>query len=95
MFANPVFITPGRYSYLVYTKTVDSVFRALSMSDYPALFTDSPPVPTSERRQTRVSCKMPSRFTAVTNKEISRLIKQAVSEIHEKSDEARGGSFHR
>ena len=29
MFANPVFITPGRYSYLVYTKTVDSVFRAL------------------------------------------------------------------
>ena len=38
---------------------------------------------------------MPSGFAAVTNKEISQLIKQAVSEIHEESDEARGGSFHR
>ena len=66
-----------------------------SISEYPALFTDSPPVPPSERRQTRVSCKMPFRFAAVTNKEISQLIKQAVSEIHEESDEARGGSFHR
>ena len=65
------------------------------MNEYPALFTDSPPVPPRKGRQTRVSCKMPSRFAAVTNKEISRLIKQAVSEIHEKSDEARGGSFHR
>ena len=84
---------------LVHTKTVDSVFlRVLigySISEYPALFTDSPPVPPSERRQTRVNCKMPSRFAAVTNKEISQLIKQAVSEIHEESDEARGGSFHR
>ena len=33
---------------------------------------------------------MPSRFAAVTNKEISQLIKQAVSEIHEEG-EARGG----
>ena len=31
--------------------------------------------------------KMPSRFAAVTNKEISQLIKQAVPEIHEEGDE--------
>ena len=37
---------------------------------------------------------MPSRFAAVTNKEISQLIKQAVSEIHE-GDEFRFGSFNR
>ena len=42
------------------------------ISEYPALFTDSPPVPPSERRQTRqVASKMPSRFAAVTNKEIA------------------------
>ena len=59
-----------------------------SVSDYPALFTDSSPVPPSEqRRQTRV------RF--VTNKEISQLIKQAVPEIHEEGDEVWGGSFNR
>ena len=28
-----------------------------SISEYPALFTDSPPVPPSERRQTRVGCE--------------------------------------
>ena len=28
-----------------------------SISEYPALFTDSPPVPPSERRQTHVSCE--------------------------------------
>ena len=37
---------------------------------------------------------MPSRFAAVTNKEISQLIKQAVSEIHEEGDEVRIGSFN-
>ena len=30
---------------------------------------------------------MPSRFAAVTNKEFSQLIKQAVPEIHEEGDE--------
>ena len=30
---------------------------------------------------------MPSRFAAVTNKEISQLIKQAVPKIHEEGDE--------
>ena len=67
----------------------------LLISEYPALFIDLPQVPPSERRQTRVSCKMPSRFAAVTNKKISQVIKQAVSEIHGESDEARGGGFHR
>ena len=37
---------------------------------------------------------MPSRFAAVTNKGISQLIKQAVPEIHEESDEVRFGSFN-
>ena len=36
---------------------------------------------------------MPSRFAAVTNKEISQLIKQAVPEIHEEGNEVRFGSF--
>ena len=65
----------------------------LLISEYPALFTDSPPVPSSERRQ--AASKMPSRFAAVTNKEISHLIKQAVPEIHEEGDEVRFGSFNR
>ena len=34
---------------------------------------------------------MPSRFAAVTNKEISQLIKQAVPEIHDEGDEVRFG----
>ena len=56
------------------------------INEYPALFTDSPPVPAS---------KMPSWFAAITNKEISQLIKQAVPEIHEEGDEVRFGSFNR
>ena len=48
-------LTTYIYMYLVYTKTVDSVFsRALigySISEYPVLFTDSPPVPMNERHQ--------------------------------------------
>ena len=38
---------------------------------------------------------MPFRFAAVTNKEISQLIKQVVPEIHEEGDEVQGGSFNR
>ena len=34
---------------------------------------------------------MPSRFAAVTNKEFSQLIKQAVPEIHDEGDEVRFG----
>ena len=36
---------------------------------------------------------MPSWFAAVTNKEFSQLIKQAVPEIHEEGDEDRGNGF--
>ena len=38
---------------------------------------------------------MPSRFAAVTNKEISQITKQTVPEIREEGDEARFGSFNR
>ena len=38
---------------------------------------------------------MPSWFAAVTNKEFSQLIKQAVPEINEEGDEVRFGSFNR
>ena len=36
---------------------------------------------------------MPSWFAAITNKEISQLIKQAVLEIHGEGDEVRCGKF--
>ena len=59
------------------------------------LFTDSPPVPLSEQRQTRVSYEQNgSRFAAVINKEISQIIKLAVPEKHEEDDEIRFGSFN-
>ena len=56
-----------------------------STSGYPVLFTDSPPAPPSERRQTRISYEQNGfpGFAAVTNKEISQIIKQAVPEIHD------------
>ena len=67
-----------------------------SISEYPALFTDSPPVPpASDAKLALVASKMPSRFAAVRNKEISQLIKQAVPEIHEEGAEVRFGSFNR
>ena len=67
-----------------------------SISEYPPLFTDSPPVPPSERRQTRVSCEQNAfPVSAVKNKEISQLIKQAVPEIHEEGDKVRFGNFNR
>ena len=42
-----------------------------------------------------IESKMASRFAAVTNKEISQIIKQAVPEIHKEGDEVRFGSFNR
>ena len=67
-----------------------------SISEYPPLFTDSPPVPPSERRQTRVSCEQNAfPVSAVKNKEISQLMKQAVPEIHEEGDKVRFGNFNR
>ena len=60
------------------------------------LFTDSPPVPPSDRRQTRVSYEQKGfpRFAAVKNKYRSQIIKQAVPEIQE-GDEIRFGSVNR
>ena len=48
----------------------------------------------SDAKLVQLRSKMPSRFAAVTNKEISLLIKQAISEIHEEGDEVRFGSFN-
>ena len=57
------------------------------------VFTDSPPVPPSKRLQTRASYERNGfpQFAAVTNKENSQIIKQAVPEIHEEGDEIRFG----
>ena len=49
----------------------------------------------SDAKLAKVTSKMASRFAAVTNKEISQIIKQAVPEIHEEGDEVRFGSFNR
>ena len=49
----------------------------------------------SDANLAKVASKMASRFAAVNKKEISQLIKQAVSEIHEEGDEVRFGSFNR
>ena len=57
---------------------------------------DLPPLPRSERAQTRsVASKMPSRFPSVTNKEISQIVKRVVPEIHDEGDDVRFGSFNR
>ena len=48
----------------------------------------------SDAKLVQLRSKMPSRFTAVTNKEISQPIKQAVPEIHEEGDEVRFGIFN-
>ena len=47
----------------------------------------------SDAKLAKVTSKMASRFAAVTNKEISQIIKQAVPEIHEEGDEIRFGNF--
>ena len=64
------------------------------------LFTDLPPAPPSERRQTLLGCEQ-NAFPVCRNKqrrnrrkEILQLIKQAVSEILEEGDEVRFGSFN-
>ena len=58
--------------------------------------TDSPLVPPSERRQTRVSCEQNAFPVCCRHKQkISQLIKQAVPEIHEEGDEVQFGSFNK
>ena len=65
-----------------------------SISEYRALFIDSPPVPPSERRQTRVSGEQNAIPVCCRNKQrIFITIKQAVPEIHEEGDEVRFGGL--
>ena len=65
----------------IYVKNSGYCFsRALigySISEYPALFTDSPPVPPSERRQTRVSGKQNAFPVAALNKQRNFTTNQA------------------
>ena len=79
---------------------MDSVFRAfwlatqsVNILHYSLIHTQFPRA--SDAKVAYVASKMPSRFAAVTNKEISQLIKQIVPEIHEEGDEVRFGSFNR
>ena len=69
--------------FLAYTKTVDSTFRVLLLAtqsrDIQCYSLIHPSAPPSEQRRS----VMVSRFTAVTNGEISQIIKYAVPEIHE------------
>ena len=86
----------ARYAFLEYTKTVDSVFCVLWLATQSVNILHYSPPPPSERRQTRVSCEQNAfPVAAVTNKEISQLIKQAVPEVYEEVDEVRFGSFKR
>ena len=87
-------------AYYFYTKTVDSVFRALWLATqsvnilhYSLIHLQF--LRASDAKLAKVSSKMPSRFAAVINKEISQLIKQAVPKIHEEGDEVGVGSFNR
>ena len=56
------------------------------------LFSDSPPVPPSERHQTRVSFEQNAFPVCCRNKKrnFTTNLKQAVPEIHEEGDEVRG-----
>ena len=88
------------YIYLVYTKTVDSVFRALWLATQSVNILHHSLIrlqflQASDAKPAWDASKMLSRFAAVTNQEISQLIKQAISEIHEEGDEVRFGSFNR
>ena len=78
---------------------MDSVFRALcldtqSMNILHYSLIHLQFLRASDAKLAQLRSKMPSRFAAVTNKEISQLIKQAVPEIHEEGDEVRFGSFN-
>ena len=87
------------YIYLVYTKPVDSVFRALWLATQSVNILHYSLIHLHFLRacdaKTRVSCEQNAFPTAVvTNKEISQIIMQAVPEIHEEGDEVRFGNFN-
>ena len=88
------------YYILVYTKTVDSIFRLLWLATQSVNILHYSLIQlkflrASNAKLAQVVSKMPSRFAAETNKQISQLIKQAVPQIHEEGDEVRFGSFNR
>ena len=67
-----------------------------SISEYPALFTDSPPFPQNERHQTHVSCEQNAFLVCCHDKQRNFTTKkQAVPEIHEEGDKVRFGSYNR
>ena len=74
--------------WIVYFARSDWLLNQWISSDW---FTSKRATPNSHK----TTSKMASRFAAVTNKEISQIIKQAVPEIHEEGDEVRFGSFNR
>ena len=79
---------------------MDSVFHTLWLATQSVNILHYSPIylqflQASNAKLTQVVSKMPSRFAAVTNKEISQLIKQAVPEIHEEGDKVWFGSFNR
>ena len=77
---------------------MDSVFRVpwLATQSVNILYYSPPFLRESDAKLVQAASKMPSRFTAVTKKEISQLTKQApVPEIHEEGDEVRFESFNR
>ena len=74
------------YFFLVCTKTVDSVSRALWLATQSVNVLNYSLIHLQfrERFQTRVSCEQNAfPVAAVTNKQTSQLIKEAVPEIHE------------
>ena len=76
------------------------VLIGYSISAYPALFNHYSLIPLqflreSDAKLAEVASKMPSRFAALTNKEISQIIRQDVPEIHEECDEVRFGDFNK
>ena len=90
---------PKELNIFFFTKTVDSVFRALWLATqsvnilhYSLIHLQF--LRASDTKLGKVASKMPSRFAAVTKREISQLIRQAVPEIHEEGDEVRFGSFN-
>ena len=80
---------------------MDSVFRALWLATqsvnilhYSLIHLQFLRASDANLKLAEVASKMPSWFAAVTNKEISQLIKQAAPKIQEEGDEVRFESFN-
>ena len=84
----------------IFSITVDSVFHTLRLATqsvnikcYSLIHLQF--LSASDAKLAKVTSKMASQFAAVTNKEISQIIKQAVPEIHEEGEKIRFGSFNK